>query len=182
VIVPFLGREVEGDGAVELRVRAVSPGAAEVTVSIARENGQIARRGSLGRVGGTAVSTAGALGDLFAIGERGAAHVASADDDVALEVELVVGGVTLGSFGGADSLAGTDFRLAATDAAEPHAMLANGGDTHLFVFVDDLQGPMIPPGGAARVRVSVAGGPLHVVVEGGDAVLSYRGAPVPPSS
>src|SRR5207253_2440538 len=80
------------------------------------------------------------------------------------------------SFPPIDDLAGIAFELPSTEADWPHAVVANACDNDVFVFVDDKQGPFIPRGGAARIQLPPPGAAVRVTVEGGDAVLAYRGA------
>jgi hypothetical protein len=177
-VIPFLRPQAATAPSGALVVEAApaagnAPAQVEVRAVVNKPNGSL--------VGEESVRTAGRAEvwvGLFA-NDCGVLHVESAGGEIHAALETA--GQTHG-FADVDSLAGVDFRIAATNPAEPFAVLANATEQELFVFVNDRQGPFIPPGGCARIEIPVPGGPLHVTVDHGDAVLAYEGAPVLPTT
>ena len=177
-LVPYLRSSAEAVGAVLV---AGEGGPTNVTLTVRRPNGQVAREVSFVSAGDGSTPQV-ALADLYAIADCGVIQV-EAEGAVVIHVETEAGGERhRDAFSPADSDPGTAFELGETDPAHPFAMLANTGRDELFVFVNDMQGPFIPPFGSARIQVPKPGGRLHITVDNGEGILTYKGRLIPPTA
>ena len=177
-IIPFLRAVPEAAGAVLVGAHDAPT---EVIITVRKPNGQVIKEVKV-MAKGPATAPAVAIADLFALADCGVLHV-EADEWVAVHLETSIAGDRHRSQHAANVRdgGGTVFQIDETDARHPFAMLGNGGDTELFVFVNDMQGPFIPPFGAARIQIPKPGERLHVTVDNGEGILTYRGAFIAPS-